>query len=273
MVLDLRWLVNLRPYTLSYFISPATSRQNIERDHVRRYEERSILDYGGQFGRSSKDIILLSDLSKRQGEKLEIDPTVPSPSGVYPHNSCDSHSPYDMRDEGEGGYDEYCDGLGGLSVTSDASAWVAHRMPYLSDSGSDSTATSAVSDGDSAAQTIDIAWDSPWYRPPQAGSPISSSPLHESYSCACSPDVRQAMAQQDLLLDLFHEELRRIIPIGHDYDSGWLEDVDPDLVLSPVESYEELCWQSAVSEAPMTIERRRRPDVPVGCGDQLDGAF
>lgn len=155
------------------------------------------------------------------------------------------------------------------------SAWVAHHMPYLSDSGSDSTATSAVSDGDTAAQTIDIAWDSPWYRLPQAGSPISSSPLYESYSCACSPDVRQAMAQQDLLLDLFHEELRRIIPIGHDYDSGWLEDVDPDLVLSPVESYEELCWQSAVSEAHTTIERQRRPlpDVPVGCGDQLDGAF
>ncbi|OAX34464.1 hypothetical protein K503DRAFT_785744 [Rhizopogon vinicolor AM-OR11-026] len=208
------------------------------------------------------------------GEKLDVDCTVPSSSDVHPFISCSLHIPYDMGEERDDG-SEYCDGLGGLSMTLDASDWLAHHMPSLSDSGSDSTATSAISDSDSKAQIIDIAWDSPWYRPPQVNSPMSFSPLHDSHSCACSPDVRQAMAQQDLLLDLFHEELRRIIPNGDDYDSAWLDDVDPDLVLSPVESYEELCWRSSVSERHMTIERQRRslPDVPVGYGDQLDSTF
>ncbi|KAG2351398.1 hypothetical protein BDR07DRAFT_1501560 [Suillus spraguei] len=136
-------------------------------------------------------------------------------------------------------------------------------MESLSDSRSDDTATSpTVPESEAAAQYIDIAWESPWYRSPGTNSPLSSSPLADSYSCACSPDVRQTMAQQELLLDFFHEELRRIIPDNHDYNSTWLEGVDPDLVLSPVQSYEELCWQSAVSDTYI-----RRPHVPVGLGD------
>lgn len=204
-----------------------------------------------------------------QGETLD---KVPSSPDVHPSISYRLHVTPDVWEQGDD-KSEYRDGL---STTSDASAWLTHRMPSLSDCGSDSTATSAVCDSDAMAQFIDIAWDSPWYRLPQPNSPISSSPLHDSYSCACSPDVRQAMAQQDLLLDLFHEELRRIIPSDHSYDCDWLEDVDPDLVLSPVQSYEELCWQAATSDTHMTIQRRQPrplPDVPVGCGDPLDGAF
>jgi len=210
------------------------------------------------------------------GEKLDIDPKVPSSPDVHPFNSCGLHVPYYdiLREEGHDD-NEYCDDLGGLSMTLDASVWLAHHMPSLSDSGSESTATSAISDSDAMAQFIDIAWDSPWYRPPRNSSPISSSPLHDSHSSACSPDLRQAIAQQELLLDFFHEELRRIIPSDHEYDSTWLEDVDPDLVISPVQSYEELCWQSAVLEAQTTIIRPNKPlpDVPVGFGDLLDDAF
>lgn len=190
----------------------------------------------------------------------DIDSKVPSsPDGIFAHpfNSFGHHGPCDLQD------DEYgsCDGLDGL-MTFDISPWLAHHMKSLSDSSDDTAASSTVSDSEAAAQYIDIAWDSPWYRLPGTSIPISSSPLPDSYSCACSPDVRQAMAQQELLLDFFHEELRRIIPGAHDYDSAWLEDVDPDLVLSPVQSYEELCWQSAVSDT-----HRLHPDVPVGLGN------
>ncbi|KAG1726878.1 uncharacterized protein EDB91DRAFT_1263398 [Suillus paluster] len=202
-------------------------------------------------------------------EMPDINCNVPSsPNGIFTHpfNSFSLYDHCDMQDEGDGEYGS-CDGLGGL-VTFDISAWLAHDMPSLSDSSDDTTAASAISDA--APQYIDIAWDSPWYRLPGSCSPITSSPPHDSYSCACSPDVRQAMEQQELLLDLFHDELRRIIPSSHGYNSAWLEDVDPDLVLSPVQSYEELCWQSAVSEIHVT--RKPFPDVPVGPWD-VNGAF
>jgi len=231
-----------------------------------------MLDHSSQFGQCSNEMKLLShSLRTYQDEKPDIDSKVPSsPDGIFAHpfNSCDLHNLHDLQDEEDDKYGS-CDGLDGLLMTSDTRAWLAHRIPSLSDS-DDSPATSTVSDSDPMAQYIDVAWDSPWYRPPQSSSQISSSPLHDSYSCACSSDVRQAMAQQELLLVLFHEELRRIIPIDHDYNSAWLEDVDLDLVLSPVQSYEELCWQSAVSETHMTVQRQHRPlpDVPVGFGDR-----
>ncbi|KAG0700200.1 hypothetical protein DFH29DRAFT_933127 [Suillus ampliporus] len=185
-------------------------------------------------------------------EKPDVDCKVPSsPDGTFTHPfNSDLHDPSDLEDE-EGGEYGSCDGLGGL-MTFDINAWLAHDMSSLSDSSEDTAATSAISDA--AAQYIDIAWDSPWYRVPGPSSPTSSSLLHDSNSCACSPDVRQAMAQQEFLLDLFHEELRRIIPSGHDYNSAWLEDLDPDLVLSPVQSYEELCWRTTVSETHVTHE-------------------
>ncbi|KAG1767480.1 hypothetical protein EV702DRAFT_1146801 [Suillus placidus] len=197
-------------------------------------------------------------------EKPDIDSKVPSsPDGIFAHpfNSFRHHGPCDLQD------DEYgsCDDLDDL-MTFDISHWLAHHMKSLSDSSADTAASSIVPDSEAAAaQYINIAWDSPWYRLPGTSSPISSSPLPDSYSCACSPDVRQAMAQQELLLDFFHEELRRIIPSAHNYNSAWLEDVDPDLVLSPVQSYEELCWQSAVSDPHMIY--KPHPDVPVGLGD------
>ncbi|KAG2050909.1 hypothetical protein BDR06DRAFT_623802 [Suillus hirtellus] len=195
----------------------------------------------------------------KSDEKPNIDSKVPSsPDGIYVHpfNFIGHEGPCDLQD------DEYgsCDDLDGL-VTFDISPWLAHHMKSLSGGSDDTAASSTVPDSEAAAQYINIAWDSPWYRLPGTDSPISSSPLPDSYSCACSPDVRQAIAQQELLLDFFHDELRRIIPSAYNYSTAWLEDIDPDLVLSPVRSYEELCWQSAISD------HKSRPDVPVGLGD------
>ncbi|KAG2067894.1 hypothetical protein BDR04DRAFT_1104276 [Suillus decipiens] len=194
-------------------------------------------------------------------EKPDIDSKVPSsPDGIFAHpfSSFSHNGPCDIQD------DEYgsCDDLDG-QMTFDISPWLAHHMESLSDSRSDDTAASStVPESEAAAQYIDIAWDSPWYRSPGTSSPISSSPLPDSYSCACSSDVRQAMAQQELLLDCFYEELHRIIPETHDYDFTWLEGVDPDLLLSPVQSYQEVCWQSVVPDT-----YKPRPDVPIGLGD------
>lgn len=190
---------------------------------------------------------------------------------LHPSNpkSGDLHVIRDTWNEAD---DEH-DCCGGLSVTFDA---LTPHMLSPEPSESNSTATSVASNDDPMAQFIHIAWDSPWFCLPRTSNPISSSPPHGSHAFACSSDVRQAMAHQELLLDLFHEELRRIIPSDNDYDCAWVEDIDPDLVLSPVQSYEELCWRAATYELPMTILRQNKPDlpdVPVGCEDQLDDTF
>ncbi|KAG2158591.1 uncharacterized protein EDB93DRAFT_1245821 [Suillus bovinus] len=192
-------------------------------------------------------------------EKPNIDSKVPSsPDGIYAHpfNFISHRGPCDLQDDDYESSDDH-DGL----MTFDISPWLAHHMRSLSDSSDDTATSTTVPDNEATTQHININWDSPWYRPPETSSPIPSSPLSDSYSCACSQDVRQAMAQQELLLDFFHEELRRIIPSAYNYNSTWLEDVDADLVLSPVRSYEELCWQSAVSD------HKPRPGVPVELWD------
>ncbi|KAH7906626.1 hypothetical protein BJ138DRAFT_610626 [Hygrophoropsis aurantiaca] len=135
---------------------------------------------------------------------------------------------------------------------------------------------------DGHSQYITIPWDSPWYRSP---SPTPSPPPYSScdaffgtFPISCSSEVRQVMAQQELLLDIFHEELRRMIPRINDdeddgngscasgeYDTDWLEEVDPEVVLAPMESFLDLCWGSVLQE-----EKRRsscEPDVPIGYGE------
>ncbi|KIJ66065.1 hypothetical protein HYDPIDRAFT_27264 [Hydnomerulius pinastri MD-312] len=163
-----------------------------------------------------------------------------------------------------------------VSLCFDASAWVSEPPFAAYDDSDESGSTSSHSDDE--AQYISIPSDSPWYRPPESESPEQVSAQEfciGTYPNSCSSDVRQAIAQQEILLNIFHEELRRIIPQGHDaeYDPDWLEDVDADLVLAPVETYEELCWESIVSERSPTC-RLTRPlaDVPIGFGD-VHGAF
>ncbi|KAF9237873.1 hypothetical protein BU15DRAFT_62891 [Melanogaster broomeanus] len=157
----------------------------------------------------------------------------------------------------------------------DAPAWVPEdRVPIYYDS-DESGSASTLSDDE--AQYISIPSDSPWYRQPSPSpEPISTREFYTgTYPNSCSDDVRQVIAQQEHLLAIFHEELRRIIPHadGAEYNSDWLEDMDADVVLAPVETYQDLCWESVVSEKSPT-RRLTRPlaDVPIGFGD-VHGAF
>ncbi|KAG1716219.1 hypothetical protein ID866_959 [Astraeus odoratus] len=163
-----------------------------------------------------------------------------------------------------------CEPCFDISACLGSSTWLSelHRASFDDSDGSGSSTSS----GDDV-QYINIPCDSPWYRPPPSPSPEPApSPDLDlgTFPNSCSSDVRQAIAQQELLLSIFHAELRRIIPHDSqsDYDPDWLEDVDPEVVLSPTEVYEELCWHSAVSDQYVTC-RLTRPlaDVPIGFGD------
>lgn len=140
----------------------------------------------------------------------------------------------------------------------------------------DSDESHSESSSSDDAQYIAIPSDSPWYHPPSPSpGPVTAHEITTAaYALSCSSDVRQAIAQQELLLAIFHEELRRIVPRadGTAYDSVWLEDVDADLVLSPLDTYADLCWESTVCEkAPSLWLGRPMPDVPIGFDDIYGG--
>ncbi|KAF8132056.1 hypothetical protein EV363DRAFT_143098 [Boletus edulis] len=157
----------------------------------------------------------------------------------------------------------------------DASTWAPEvfASSYYDDS-DESRSESSLSDD---AQYVTIPVDSPWYRRPSPSpGPVSA---HEfitaTFANSCSSDFRQAIAQQELLLAIFHEELRRAVPRndGAEYDSDWLEAMDVDLVLAPLETYADLCWESAVCEkSPPLWLSRPIPDVPTGF-DDVYGAY
>lgn len=211
---------------------------------------------------------LLSNLSPiYQGEKPGIDSEVPSSPDVTLFKSCGLDDFRELQDAPDDEYGSF-NGLGAVSMAGDARAWLARHISVSYDT-SDSTTTSATSDGDAVTKCIDVTWHSP----PSGSSPLSSSPLHDCYPCACSQDVHQALAQQGFLLHIFHEELRRIIPSDQNYSSTWLEDVDPRLVLSPARGYEDLCWRSAVSDThtrPLTVSSEHEPVDRLGIWDTGD---
>ncbi|KAG8220451.1 hypothetical protein J3R82DRAFT_3145 [Butyriboletus roseoflavus] len=176
---------------------------------------------------------------------------------AHPFRTCRPHSPFSDEFESES------DG----SFCLDASAWAPEvfTSSYYDDS-DESRSESSLSDD---AQYISIPSDSPWYRPPSFNlGPISAHELTTAvYADSCSSDVRQAIAQQELLLAIFYDELRRVVPRndGAEYDSDWLEDVDADLVLAPLETYANLCWESVVCEKSPSLRLDRPvPDVPIG---------
>jgi hypothetical protein len=184
---------------------------------------------------------------------------------THPFRTYRPHSPFS---------DEF-DSESDVSFPFDASAWapeVFASSPYY-----DSDECRSESSLSADAQYITIPSDSPWYRlPSPSPGPISAHELTTAvYAHSCSTDVRQVIAQQELLLAIFHEELRRIVSRndGTKYDSDWLEDMDVDIVLAPLETYADLCWESAVCEKSPTLRLDRPiPDVPIGF-DEVHGAY
>ncbi|KAF8554837.1 hypothetical protein OG21DRAFT_1484378 [Imleria badia] len=175
----------------------------------------------------------------------------------HPFRTYCPHSPFSDELESESD----------VSFPLDASAWAPEVFASSYDDDSDESRSESSLSAD--AQYITIPSDSPWYRlPPPSPGPVSA---HEfitaAYANSCSSDVRQAIAQQELLLAIFHDELRRVVPRGDgaEYNSDWLGDVDVDLVLAPRETYADLCWEAAVCEKSPTLRLDRpMPDVPTG---------
>lgn len=174
---------------------------------------------------------------------------------TFPSSACEPH--FDIR------------------VCLDGPTWVSNmHLPSYEDS--DASGISSTSSDDDA-QYISIPCDSPWYRPPESLDSTSGSsedPEVETFPNSCSSDVRQVISQQDLLLAIFHAELRRAIPRDNqpEYNFDWLEELDPEVVLSPMEVYRDLCWDVVVSDHYATFQMTRPlPDVPVGFGDGVSG--
>lgn len=200
---------------------------------------------------------------------------------VFKHGDSDGGDVFEFATHPFGTYHPYSpfsDEFGSESDVSfpfDASAWAPEvfHASYYDDSDGCRSESSLSADG----QYITIPSDSPWYRlPSPSPGPISAHELTTAiYGNSCSSDVRQVIAQQELLLAIFHEELRRVVPRddGTKYDSDWLEDMDVDLVLAPLETYTDLCWESAVCEKSPTLWLDRPiPDVPIGF-DEVHGAY
>lgn len=157
-----------------------------------------------------------------------------------------------------------------VPVCLDNPSWLSDLHLTSYDDSNDSETTSAFSDDH--AQYIRISSDSPWYQHHESRPEPTPSPEFDTgtFPNSCSSDVRQVIAQQELLLAIFHAELQRMIPHDSDseYNPDWLDDVDPEVLLSPMEVYEDLCWRSAVSDKYATCQLTRPlADVPIGFGD------
>lgn len=163
-----------------------------------------------------------------------------------------------------------CDSDLGIPVCLDGPSWLSDLHLTSYDDSDDSGTTSAFSD--ESAQYIRISSDSPWYRLPESRPEPTPSPEFDTrtFPNCCSAGVQQAIAQQELLLAIFHAELQRMIPRDgkSEYNPDWLDDVDPEVVLSPMEVYEDLCWRSAVSDK-YAARQLTKPlaDVPIGFAD------
>jgi len=177
---------------------------------------------------------------------------------THPFRICRPDSPFSDDSDSE------------ISFCFAMSAWAPEVLASSYYDDSDDSHSDPVPSDD--AQYIAIPFDSPWYHPPSPSpGPVTTYELcTATYAQSCSSDVRQAIAQQELLLGIFHAELRRMIPRGDSTTHGfdWLEDMDADLVLAPLETYADLCWESAVCEnAPSLWLDRPMPDVPMGFDD------
>lgn len=78
--------------------------------------------------------------------------------------------------------------------------------------------------------------------------------------------LSEVLEQQQLLVGVFHDELRRIIPGDHQYEDDWLNEVDAKLLLAPVESFEDTCMRSMKPVSrPLSTDfgSKPLPDVPV----------
>jgi len=138
--------------------------------------------------------------------------------------------------------------------------------------------TDVDSDSDSEAQYITIPPESRWWKAPLSSHPQSYGPLVDDEDlneddAPSSHSLSQVLQQQQFLVGVFHNELRRMIPGDHSYDDDWLKEVDAKLLLAPVEAFEEACKSSMVpTSRPLSTDfgSKPLPDVPVDFDDTED---
>jgi hypothetical protein len=155
-----------------------------------------------------------------------------------------------------------------------------HDFDEFEDSDSE---TDIDSESDSEAQYITIPADSPWWKAPRSSdSPSFSSSINsgeDDEECMDDPSSSHSLPvileKQQFLVDLFHDELRRIMPgdAPYEYDEGWLKEVDAKLLLAPVEAFEETCKSSMTQASrPLSTDFGSKPvpDVPVDFEEEED---
>ena len=159
---------------------------------------------------------------------------------------------------------DVCDYLIHFSSTSSIFSDIDHDE--FDDSDSD---TDVDSDSDSEAQYITIPPSSPWWKAPPSSNSVSFDTLVDNDDFDALPSsqsLSEVLEQQQLLVGVFHNELRRIIPGDHEYEDDWLNEVDAKLLLAPVESFEDTCRRSMKPVSrPLSTDfgSKPLPDVPV----------
>jgi hypothetical protein len=171
---------------------------------------------------------------------------------------------------------DICDYLIHFSSTSSIVSEVDHDD--FQDFDDTDSETDVDSDSDSEAQYITIPPESRWWKAPPSSRSISFDPLvddddHDEDDAPSSHSLSEILQQQQFLVGVFHDELRRIIPGDHPYDDDWLKEVDAKLLLAPVESFEDACKGSMISASrPLSADfgSKPLPDVPVDFDDAED---
>jgi len=133
-------------------------------------------------------------------------------------------------------------------------------------------------DSDAEAQYITIQPGSPWWKAPPSPHSITFDTLvneddFDYDDAPSSQSLSEVLQQQQFLVGVFHNELRRIIPGDHQYGDDWLQEVDAKLLLAPVGSYGEACKRSIASASrPLStdFEPKPLPDVPIDFDDTED---
>lgn len=163
-----------------------------------------------------------------------------------------------------------------LSSSSSVASEIEHDFDDSDETDSD---TDVDSSSDSEAQYITIPHQSPWWKPPKSSDSVSFDTLVdddlEDDDAPSSHSLHDVLQEQQFLVAVFHDELRRIIPGEFSYrcDDEWLNEVDAKLLLAPVEAFEETCMSSmASSSRPSSTDFGAKPvpDVPVDFEELID---
>lgn len=148
--------------------------------------------------------------------------------------------------------------------------------------------TDVGSDPETEAQYITIPHQSPWWKPPKSFDSLSFDTLvdsdngNESYNddISSSHSLQDVLQEQQFLVAVFHDELRRMIPADASYQSedDWLHEVDAKLLLAPVEVFQETCMSTMTATSrPSSGDFGVKPpaDVPIDFEEDIgvDGSI